>query len=122
MSRASRRARGRQLEAAGLQHGDSEPVATATRQVGALRVGLTDDSLGIDVKKLEAPAQAYDADAAWIEYRPGRVSLFFAKRNRDDPNLLLSRLEVRYPPEDLINTFWNISTDFFDRLRKYVSS
>jgi hypothetical protein len=119
MSRASRRARGRQTEAARQPQSETATYG-ATRQIGALRVGLTESSIAIDASKLEAPTNAYDADVAWVEYRPGRLSLIFAKRDRDEANFLKSRLEVRYPPEDFINTFWSNSTAFFERLRTYV--
>jgi hypothetical protein len=122
MSRASRRARGRQSESSRSEQSGVPSVSNATRQIGALQVGLSDGSVRIDATKLEAPTQAYDADAAWVQYRPGNLSLFFAKKNRVDPKVLESLLEVRYPPEDFVNTFWKISKGFFDKLSTYVAS
>jgi hypothetical protein len=120
MSRASRRARGKRIERASHEREEGQPVAAGTRQIGALRIGLADKSLGIDASRLEAPTQAYDADIAWVDYRPGNVSLFFAKKNRDDRNVLQSRLEIRYPAEDVVNTLWRPSVSFIGRLKTYV--
>lgn len=98
------------------------PVATGTRQLGALVVNLAENSYSIDASKLEAPARAYDADVAWIEQKPGSVSLMFAKLERDDPSHYRSRLEVRYPPENLLLSLWHISRSFFAKLERYVES
>jgi hypothetical protein len=119
-SRASRRARGRQIEAG--RHGqlDVESISGATRQVGALRIGSRDNSVAVDVSKLEAPTQAYDSDTTWIVYRTGRLSLFFGKRSVSEPGTLQSSLEIRYPPEDFLNT-WKASSDFFGQLNTYAN-
>ncbi len=120
MSRASRRARGRQIEAARVPSSDLPAMSGATRQIGALRLGLEENSIGVDVAKLEAPSQIYDADQAWIQHRPGRISLFFAKLGLPEPGHLESCLEVRYPPEDFVLTFWKASETFFERLKTYT--
>ena len=117
MSKANKRSHGRSL-ARPIQSSNS-PIAGGTRQVGAISIG-PDNSIKIDASRLEAPSRAYDADYAWIEYRPGNVSLLFAKKSRDESDKLHSRLEVRYPPEDLVNTFWGISARFVESLRGYV--
>jgi hypothetical protein len=98
------------------------PQAGGTREHAELPTSTADADFTIDIAKLESPAKAYDADVGWIEYRPGNVSLFFAKLDRDTPTQLKSRLEIRYTPENLIRTFWNISEPFLDRLRDYVSN
>lgn len=121
MSRASRRERGRQIEAGRLTAPD-QSTADSTRQIGALRFNLNETSLGIDSSKLEAPERGYDADVAWIDYRTGKLSLYFAKLNRIDPSMLQSCLEIRYPPEDFVNTFWRISAGFLEKLKTYVDS
>ena len=115
--------RGRQMEVARIDGGgDAVSASAATRQIGALRVGLADNSIAIDASKLDAPSQGYDADVAWVDYRPGNVSLLFAKHSRDDAEVLQSRLEVRYPVENLILTFWKGSPEFYDKLQSYVES
>jgi hypothetical protein len=43
------------------------------------------------------------------------------KTDRDDPSCLKSRIEVRYPPEDFLRTFWNNSIDFLAKVTSYAS-
>jgi hypothetical protein len=74
----------------------------------------------VDFSKLSAPTNVYDADLAWIVHRPGAVSLFFAKRSLGEENELRTRLELRYPPENLVHHFWRNSRDFHGRLRQFV--
>lgn len=121
MSRASRRARGRQLETARSGSEIVHAVSADTRQIGALTFNAKDGSIAVNASKLEPPTQAYDADFGWIDYSAGRLSLCFAKRNLAAPNLLETRLEVRYPPEDFLQTFWYNSVQFHEKLAKYVS-
>jgi hypothetical protein len=121
MSRASRRARGRQIEAARGGSSDESNIVGATRQVGAIRFGLEDKSLSIDVTKLETPTQTYDADFCWLDYNAGRLSLVFAKNGRGKDEHLESCLEIRFPPEDFAIALWRSSLDFFERLEKYVA-
>ena len=83
-------------------------------------VGL-DKTITINLAKLAAPDRIYDADFAWIEHRPGAVSLFFGKRNRDVPDSLRTRLEVRYPPENLLGHFWRNSREFHEKLRTFIA-
>ena len=120
MSRASRRTRGRQLEARAAQ-AHPEPTYGATPEVEAIRVNPTERSLSVDVSKLEAPTQAYDADVAWVEHRPGTCSLLFAKFSRDEPGSLESRLEVRYPAEQIL-VLWKNSEPFFNSVVAYVNT
>jgi hypothetical protein len=121
-SRASRRARGRQHQSGQQEQPDLDSLAGATRQIGPLRFGLKETSVGVDINKLDAPTQAYDADATWVDYRPGRLSLFFGKRNRAEPDVMQSFLEVRYPPENFINTFWKmVNGTFLEKVNAYVS-
>jgi hypothetical protein len=122
MSRASRRARGRRLDGAEPAENVVEAVASGTRQVGALTISVRDGAVGVDVRRLEGPTQAYDADFGWIDYKPGRLSVFFAKRSVADPMTLESRLQVRFPPEDFLNTFWNNSKEFREKLTSYVAA
>ena len=77
-------------------------------------------SIKIDMAKLVAPTLVYDADCAWIEHRPGSASLFFAKRSRDIEQTLRTRLEVRYPVENLVGHFWRNSREFHQKLREFV--
>ena len=79
-----------------------------------------DRSINVDMTKLSAPSNVYDADFAWIVHRPGSVSLFFAKRNLEEDTELRTRLELRYPPENLVHHFWKNSRDFHQRLRKFI--
>ena len=78
-------------------------------------------SIKIDLGKLATPQNVYDADYAWIEHRVGAVSLFFAKKSRDEPDTLRTRLEVRYPVENLVGHFWGNSRDFHQKLKEFVS-
>jgi hypothetical protein len=80
-----------------------------------------DRKINIDAMKLQTPSNVYDADFAWIVHRPGAVSLFFAKRSIGEKNALRTRLELRYPPENLVHHLWQNSRDFHDRLRKFIA-
>lgn len=77
-------------------------------------------SIKIDMAKLLAPTMVYDADCAWIEHRPGSASLFFAKKSRDEKETLRTRLEVRYPVENLVGHFWRNSREFHQKLKAFV--
>ena len=77
-------------------------------------------SIKIDMAKLVAPTLVYDADCAWIEHRPGIASLFFAKKSRDAEQSLRTRLEVRYPIENLVGHFWRNSREFHQKLHEFV--
>ena len=100
--------------------GTSHQAAAGVMQIGPLRVNEAEHSISVDLAKVEGPDRTYDADVAWLEHRPGNATLVFAKIDRDTPGLLRSRLEVRYPPEDLLVTFWANSRDFFTSLGRYV--
>lgn len=93
---------------------------TAGTSDDPVRVGI-DKSIIIDMSKLQTPANVYDADVAWIEHQPGDVRLFFGKLQRDRPTELRSRLEVRYPPENLLGHFWKNSREFHERVRAFVN-
>jgi hypothetical protein len=85
-----------------------------------ITIGL-DKSINVDLSKLPAPQNVYDADFGWIEHRPGAISLLFGKQNRDEPNLLRTRLEVRYPPENLVRNFWGNSRMFHEKLLSFAA-
>jgi hypothetical protein len=78
-----------------------------------------DNSIKINLAKLTAPANVYDADIAWIKHRTGVLSLFFAKNNLSTKDTFRTRLEVRFPPENLVQ-FWENSKDFAAKLYEYV--
>lgn len=86
-----------------------------------ISIGL-DKTIHVNVAKLPAPSNIYDADFAWIEHRPGAVSLFFGKRSRDEKDLLRTRLELRYPPENLVAHFWGNSREFHESILRFSSS
>lgn len=105
-------------------------IATVGKRPAAENAGLVvddpvsvglDRSIKIDMAKLPTPQNVYDANYAWIEHRPGAVSLFFAKRDRDNPSDLRSRLELRYPPENLVGHFWRNSRDFHQKMGDYAA-
>lgn len=98
------------------ESGDSEMLQLSD---GAIRVAVGDrKAILIDSSKLATPRNVYDADVSWVEHRPGAsVSLFFGKLNRDKPEHLKSRIELRYPPEDFVRHFWGNSRDFHAKLR-----
>lgn len=100
---------------------DRQPSAGSKLEVldDAISTGL-DRSLTIDMAKLPTPNLSYDADYAWIEHQPGDLRLFFAKRNRDNPLGLRSRLEVRYPPESLVGHFWRNSREFHQQMKAFA--
>jgi hypothetical protein len=78
-------------------------------------------TINVDVSKLTAPSNVYDADFAWIEHRPGAaVSLFFGKASRDDAGHLRTRLELRYAAEHFVHHFWRNSREFHERVRAFV--
>jgi len=63
----------------------------------------------------------YDADTAWVEeLSTGDVRLFFAKRDRNDSGQLRSRLEIRYPVENLVGHLWrlDVAEQHSDSLRR----
>lgn len=79
-----------------------------------------DGALSIDARKLEPPANVYDADFAWVRYRLGAVSLFFAKEDLNSKDRLRTRLELRYPVEGFLEHFWKNSREFHRIVREYV--
>ena len=83
-------------------------------------IGL-DKTITVNLSKLLAPEKIYDAGYAWVEHRPGEVSLFFGKGNRDEPGTLRTRLEVRYPPENFLAHFWRNSREFHENLRQFAA-
>ena len=85
-----------------------------------ITVGL-DKTINIDLTKVSAPANIYDADVAWVTHQPGLVSLFFGKRSLNEQDRLRTRLELRYPAENVVHHFWNNSRGFHERLRAFVS-
>ncbi len=101
---------------------ERRPAEAATNQFVAdpITVGL-DRSINIDMMKLSAPTNVYDADFAWIVHRPGAISFFFAKRNIGGNDAFRTRLEVRYPPENLVKTFWPKTREFHDQLQKFIA-
>ena len=101
--------------------GAGGPEATATA-LAPIKLGRADATLSIDPSKLEAPSSVYDADCGWIEHRPGQVSLFFAKKKRDQPQQLHSRIEIRYQPEMVVQTLWTNAEGYLSDLTNYVSS
>jgi hypothetical protein len=87
----------------------------------AITIGI-DNSISIDLMKLQAPNNVYDADCVWIEHRPGRFSFFFGKRDLGSANKKLrTRLEIRYPPENLVLN-WNRVHDFHVRVQKFIAN
>lgn len=99
------------------------PVGASDRKffvADPITIGL-DQSINIDPMNLLAPSNVYDADFAWIVHRPGALSLFFAKRRIGENNSLRTRLEVRYPPENLVKNLWPRTRDFHDRLQKFIA-
>jgi hypothetical protein len=87
-------------------------------------VGIGPDrSITINMAKLPAPSNAYDADYAWLEHKPGDVRFFFAKRHRDASiQRLRTCLEIRYPPESLVGHFWRNSRDFHEKMKRFAES
>lgn len=79
-----------------------------------------DQTINIDHLKLVAPSNVYDADFAWIKHRPGSLSLFFGKQSIDKEKELRTRLELRYPPENLVYHFWRNTREFHGRLQKFI--
>jgi len=86
-----------------------------------ITIGL-DKTVHVNVAKLPAPSNVYDADFAWIEHRPGAVSLFFGKRSRDEKDQLRTRLELRYPPENLVAHFWGNSREFHESIKRFSAA
>ena len=76
--------------------------------------------IDIDLAKVLAPSNVYDADVAWVEHRQGEISLLFAKKDRNSNERFRTRLELRYPAENFVHHFWKNSLDFQSRLRDYA--
>jgi hypothetical protein len=120
MSKGRRRP---ESEPRAVQQMERRPASVGGLQaVDPITVG-PDRSINIDLKKLAAPLNTYDADFAWIVHRPGAVSLFFGKAVvAEDRERLRTRLEIRYPPENLVNHFWKNSRRFHARLKAMVGT
>jgi hypothetical protein len=84
----------------------------------AITIGV-DNSINIDLMKIQAPTNVYDADYAWIAHRPGNISLFFGKRDVGSEDTLRTRLELRYPPENLVQ-HWKKLAEFYERAQKFI--
>lgn len=80
-----------------------------------------ENAFTIQAALLPVPDRTYDADCAWAERKGGAVSLFFAKQDRDSPEALRSRLEVRMPIDSFAN-FWEHSREFYRRLQSSIRS
>ena len=87
-------------------------------RLGALIVGESARTIEVDASKLPAPPTSYDADFAWVEHSIGRVSFFFGKGRRGNTTLR-SRVEVKYPVEDLVRRFWKNAQEFRKTLADY---
>jgi hypothetical protein len=81
-------------------------------------VGL-DNSIKVNLAKLAAPVNVYDADMAWLKHKTGVLSLFFAKRSLSEEKIFRTRLEVRFPPENFVQ-FWENSKDFAGRVSTFI--
>ena len=79
------------------------------------------NSINIDLNKLRPPDRIYDADQAWVKHSPTRVSLLFGKRGIDQPSRFRTRLEIRYPPEDVVRHLWKNSRRFHNNLKEFVN-
>jgi hypothetical protein len=102
---------------------DSRASAGTADQLHDDPVGVGPNrSITVDMARLPTPPNAYDADYAWIEHSAGDVRLMFAKRNRDEPEKLRTRLEIRYPPESLVGHFWRNSREFHQKMKAFASS
>lgn len=97
-----------------------ETARADTKVLGALIISTTNSQVTVDSSKLTAPDRLYDADLAWISCKAARVSIYFAKKNLDDPQKLASRLEIRFPAEDFLTAFLNISRTFYETLKTYT--
>ena len=94
----------------------------STTFVGALRIERSTGTVQVDSSKLAPPDVVYDADVAWLEYSPGSLTFMFAKAERGDAKAFRSRLEIRYPPERVVTTFWNSSSqEFLTTLSSHVA-
>lgn len=69
--------------------------------------------------KLPLPTESYVANAAWVERDGGIVSLFFGMRDRDSPERLKTRLEVRFPQESIV-MMWRNSVEFAEKVRAFI--
>jgi hypothetical protein len=81
----------------------------------AILVDQASGTVGLDARKLPAPADVYDADLAWASFRDGTVSLWFGKETHSTGSAggrLRTRVEMRYSFEAFLNNFWSNSRDF----------
>ncbi len=102
---------------------DKRPTAGTLAPVVEDPIGVGPNrTITIDMSKLAAPTNSYDADFAWIEHTPGDLRLFFGKRNRDKRDRLRTRLELRYPPENVLGHFWRNSREFHTTVKAFASS
>ena len=113
-----------------MAHKRRRPVVSLEKEASGANISriAADDPIGIgidksihvDMSKLPAPSNIYDADFAWIEHRLRAVSLFFGKRNRENKQQLRTCLEIRYPPESLVKNLWGNSRDFHEGLKCFA--
>jgi hypothetical protein len=121
MGKDHRRSLKRDSQGRALIHVTSGTSGSADLRPGndAITIGV-DNSINIDLMKLQAPNNVYDADYAWIVHRrPGNISLFFGKRDIGSEDTLRTRLELRYPPENLVQ-HWKILAEFYERVQKFI--
>ena len=105
---------------AGTRRSVERRNSAGARRLSALVVNISEKSISVDVSKLQAPQNIYDADLAGIEHRVGDIRLFFGKLKRAAANKLRTRLEIRYPVETFYTHFWGNSRGFHERVRNYV--
>src|SRR5262245_26469562 len=78
-----------------------------------ITIGL-DKQIRVDMSKLPPPANVYDADVAWVEHSAPSISLMFGKRVPGSADEFRTRLEIRYPPENLVRQLWRNTRSFHD--------
>jgi hypothetical protein len=82
---------------------------------------LEGDSIRLEVGKLPQPADNYTANLAWMERDETLISFMFGNRDRDEPERLKTRVELRFAAEAFVNT-WQNSKEFFYRIKTAVQA
>lgn len=77
---------------------------------------FSDGSIRVNTANIGTPADVYDADFAWVEYRLGVVRFFFAAESTTQH--LHTCLLVKMSAEGFFHHFWENSREFHARLKE----
>jgi hypothetical protein len=95
--------------------------SAAKESLDPITIG-TDGTVFINTGRLGIPPNVYDATFAAVQRRHGAVSIFFAKEDPAKADSLISRIELRYPPEAFVLHFVRHSRKFHADIKKQLGA